>query len=113
MIPRDEILSMAQKAGMTQLMGQTFHGHAMTPDVLERFAALVAAKVIARTPPPPLVVSMADAVRQLHGRDLCCCCAPAACHGDVLVAAAAWLSGPDVAECPAPPHPIPPSPANP
>lgn len=32
---------------------------------------------------------MADAVRQLHGRDLCCCCAPAACHGDVLVAAAA------------------------
>ena len=56
--------------------------------------------------------SMADAVRHLHGRDLCCCC-PAACHGDVLVAAAAWLSGPDVAECPATPHPIPPSPANP
>lgn len=44
---------------------------------------------------------MADAVRQLHGRDLCCCCAPAACHGDVLVAAAAWLSRPAVAECPA------------
>lgn len=60
MIPRDEILSMAQKAGMTQLMGQTFHGHAMTPDVLERFAALVVAKVIASTPPPPLVVSMSD-----------------------------------------------------
>lgn len=60
MIPRDEILSMSQKAGMTQLMGQTFHGHAMTPDVLERFAALVAAKVIASTPPPPLVVSMSD-----------------------------------------------------
>lgn len=56
---------------------------------------------------------MADAVRQLHGRDLCCCCAPAACHGDVLVAAAAWLSRPAVAECPATPHPIPPSPVNP
>lgn len=42
---------------------------------------------------------MADAVRQLHGRDLCCCCcAPAACHGDVLVAAAAWLSRPAVVE---------------
>ena len=35
----------------------------------------------------------ADLVRDLHGRDLCCCCAPAACHGDVLERAAAWLSG--------------------
>lgn len=35
----------------------------------------------------------ADQVRALHGRDLCCCCAPAACHGDVLVRAAAWLNG--------------------
>lgn len=60
MIPRDEIVSIAREAGMTQLMGQTFHGHAMTPDVLERFAALVVAKVIASTPPPPLVVSMSD-----------------------------------------------------
>jgi hypothetical protein len=34
----------------------------------------------------------AEAVRRLHGRDLCCCCAPAACHGDVLAAAAAWLT---------------------
>lgn len=33
-----------------------------------------------------------EAVRNLHGRDLCCCCAPAACHGDVLLAAAAYLS---------------------
>lgn len=33
----------------------------------------------------------ADAVRNLHGRDLCCCCAPLACHGDVLQAAAKWL----------------------
>lgn len=32
-------------------------------------------------------------VRALHGRDLCCCCAPAACHGDVLERAAAWLAG--------------------
>jgi hypothetical protein len=31
-------------------------------------------------------------VRELHGKDLCCCCAPAACHGDVLQAAAAYLS---------------------
>lgn len=26
----------------------------------------------------------------LHGRDLVCCCKPAACHGDVLERAAAW-----------------------
>ena len=32
-------------------------------------------------------------VRQLHGRDLCCCCAPAACHGDILARAAAYLNG--------------------
>lgn len=31
-------------------------------------------------------------VRALHGRDLCCCCAPAACHGHVLERAAAWLA---------------------
>lgn len=30
-------------------------------------------------------------VRELHGKDLCCCCAPLACHGDVLERAAAWL----------------------
>lgn len=30
-------------------------------------------------------------VRALHGKDLCCCCAPLACHGDVLERAAAWL----------------------
>ncbi len=36
--------------------------------------------------------SFAGEVRALHGRDLCCCCAPAACHGNVLEAAAAWLS---------------------
>lgn len=34
----------------------------------------------------------AKQVRELHGRDLCCCCAPAACHGDALEKAAAWLS---------------------
>ncbi|MBB3017676.1 hypothetical protein FHR70_000716 [Microvirga lupini] len=32
-----------------------------------------------------------NAVYKLHGRDLCCCCAPAACHGHVLERAAAWL----------------------
>lgn len=31
-------------------------------------------------------------VRALHGRDLCCCCAPLPCHGDVLAAAAEWLA---------------------
>lgn len=36
--------------------------------------------------------AFADQVRALHGRDLCCCCAPAACHGDVLASAAAWLA---------------------
>lgn len=34
----------------------------------------------------------ASRVRSLHGKDLCCCCAPAACHGDVLERAAEWLS---------------------
>lgn len=33
-----------------------------------------------------------DQVRALHGRDLVCCCAPLACHADVLAAAAAWLA---------------------
>lgn len=37
----------------------------------------------------------ADKVRALDGRDLCCCCAPAPCHGDVLMRAAAWLAGRD------------------
>lgn len=37
-------------------------------------------------------VGFAEKVRDLHGRDLCCCCAPAACHGHVLEAAAAWLA---------------------
>lgn len=32
------------------------------------------------------------AVRSLHGRDLCCCCAPLPCHGDVLERAAMWLN---------------------
>ena len=36
--------------------------------------------------------NFASQVRELHGRDLCCCCAPAACHGDVLARAAAWLA---------------------
>lgn len=31
-------------------------------------------------------------VKRLHGQDLACCCAPAACHGDVLEKAAAWLA---------------------
>lgn len=35
----------------------------------------------------------ADQVRALHGRDLCCCCAPALCHAHVLERAAAWLAG--------------------
>lgn len=35
--------------------------------------------------------AFAAQVRALHGRDLCCCCAPAACHAHVLERAAAWL----------------------
>lgn len=34
----------------------------------------------------------ANLVRNLNGRDLCCCCAPKPCHGDVLERAAKWLS---------------------
>jgi hypothetical protein len=33
----------------------------------------------------------ADKVRALRGKDVCCCCAPAVCHGDILLAAAEWL----------------------
>lgn len=40
---RDEIIRMARDAGLAQLHGQTFPGHAYTPEALERFAALVAA----------------------------------------------------------------------
>lgn len=36
--------------------------------------------------------AFSEQVKALHGRDLCCCCAPAACHGDVLASAAAWLN---------------------
>lgn len=36
--------------------------------------------------------AFAARVRELHGKDLVCCCAPAACHGDVLARAAAWLA---------------------
>lgn len=54
MIPRDEIVSIAREAGFAQSWSEA------AGEALERFAALVAAKVIARTPPPPLVVSMSD-----------------------------------------------------
>lgn len=37
--------------------------------------------------------TFADHVKALHGRDVCCCCAPLACHGDALLAAAKWLAG--------------------
>lgn len=30
-------------------------------------------------------------VAALHGQTLCCCCKPKPCHGDVLLAASAWL----------------------
>lgn len=33
-----------------------------------------------------------EAVRKLHGHDLCCCCAPLPCHGDILLAAAAYMN---------------------
>lgn len=36
--------------------------------------------------------SFARQVRELQGRRLCCCCAPLACHGDVLARAAEWLN---------------------
>lgn len=39
--------------------------------------------------------AFAAQVRALHGRDLCCCCAPATCHAHVLERAAAWLASKD------------------
>ena len=35
--------------------------------------------------------TFAAQVRALHGQDVCCCCAPLPCHGDILLRAAAWL----------------------
>jgi hypothetical protein len=35
--------------------------------------------------------AFAEQVRLLAGKDLCCCCAPLACHGDVLAEVAAQL----------------------
>lgn len=61
MIHRDDLIRMAREAGMTQLMGQTFPGHAMTPDVLERLVSIVAAHIIARQPPQPMVLNVSDA----------------------------------------------------
>lgn len=36
-------------------------------------------------------VTWQDAVLELHGKDLMCCCAPLPCHGDVLERASNWL----------------------
>lgn len=36
------------------------------------------------------------AQRELAGHDLICCCAPAACHGDVLLQIANFPRGPNV-----------------
>jgi hypothetical protein len=34
----------------------------------------------------------AKQVLELHEKNVCCCCFPKACHGDVLLSAAKWLS---------------------
>lgn len=44
--------------------------------------------------------AFAAQVRALHGRDLCCCCAPKVCHADILQRAAAWLAGRDTTLAP-------------
>lgn len=36
--------------------------------------------------------TFAAKILALKGRDLCCCCAPKACHGDIIEKAAEWLS---------------------
>jgi len=51
---------------------------------------------VALVPAAGLTPGFAADVRSLHGRDLCCCCAPLACHADVLASAAAFLSRPDM-----------------
>lgn len=33
----------------------------------------------------------AQQVKDLHGKTLCCCCAPLACHGNVLESCANWM----------------------
>ena len=59
--------------------------HGDRAEVVERYRVWLWGRL--RTDP-----GFAAKVRDLHGRDLCCCCAPAACHGHVLERAAAWLT---------------------
>ena len=33
-----------------------------------------------------------EQIKKLTGKDLCCCCAPKACHGDVLIKACEYLN---------------------
>lgn len=33
-----------------------------------------------------------EAIRNLNGKDLYRCCAPKACHGDILISACLWLN---------------------
>ena len=63
----------------------TISEHLPRGEVVRRFRIYLWDRI--RTEP-----GYAEQVKALHGRDLCCCCAPAACHGDVLAKAAAWLS---------------------
>lgn len=34
----------------------------------------------------------AGLIKDLYDHDLCCCCAPAPCHGEILESAAKWLN---------------------
>lgn len=53
-------------------------------EVVEKFRTYLWSRIKAE---PAFRKKVAD----LYGRDLCCCCAPASCHGFVLEKAAAWL----------------------
>lgn len=33
-----------------------------------------------------------EKIKDLYGRDLCCCCYPLPCHGDILLKAAEYLN---------------------
>jgi len=55
-------------------------------EVVQQYRVLLWAKI-------QHIPGYADRVRALHGRDLCCCCDPLACHGHVLESAAAYLAG--------------------
>lgn len=83
---RDEVEG-AVRVDRTTRWGNPFHiGRDGTrDDVIAKYRAWLWTELRARR-------IAVDDLAALHGCDLACWCAPQACHGDVLVAAARWAA---------------------